>query len=395
MATCVNMHTYNLAMANRYLLLITLIIRTSISFGQAPSVEDCTKYLLDHHISPEQYIIQTFNQVDIILLGEDHRVKENLDFVSSLIPLLYANGIYTIGMEFGAYEDQKRLDSLITAETYDEAVARKLMFNYNPGWAFQEYMDIYKSAWAFNKTRTNSERKFKILNLSYTFNWASFSGQRTPETMKTVFYQGNPERYRFKILEENIITQNEKILILTGDIHAFTQYKFPNYDYLSENFVRFDDTYFGNLIYAKYPNKVFSILLHKPFYNYPNKKPTMVSPANGKIEEIMKRLNNKPVGFDLINTPLGHLPDSSYYSMGYVNFELSDLFDGYIFLKPIKSLSACTIDTLFLNEQNWPQAYQNMPDPDWRPKPTTLAEYWKQIHAFADIPKIYEKTDEK
>lgn len=374
---------------------INIFLLTSVLFGQQSLVNQSIKYLNDNNISPQNYVLDKFTNADVILLAEDHRVKENLVFLGMLIPQLYKKGIYTIGMEFGAYEDQILLDSLVTAETYNENLARQLMFNYNTGWAFKEYMDIYKFAWKFNKTLKKNERKFKILNLSYKFNWKSFSGQRTPENMKRVFYNGNTEVFRFNIIEKEIIKRKEKILILTGDIHAFTKYKFPYYDYTSPNFVRFDANYFGNIIYDKYPTKVFSILLHKPFFNYPNKKPLLISPANGEIEKIMNILSNQPIGFDLNNTPLGQLSDSSYYSMGYSSFKLSDLYDGYIFLKPIKNLSSCTIDTLFLNDTNWQQAIQNIPDPDWRPKPNNLPEYWKQIYDFADIVKQYKKTDEK
>jgi hypothetical protein len=380
-------------MKNILFLFTYIFLLKSYSLSQLSLIDNSIKYLNKNNSSPQEYIIDKFSNADIILLAEDHRVKENLDFLGSLIPQLYKNGIFTIGMEFGAYEDQKLLDSLVTAETYDENLARQLMFNYNPGWAFKEYMDIYRCAWAYNQTLKKNERKFRILNLSYKYNWAAFSGQRTPENMKNVFYNGNIEFFRFKMVENEIIRNNEKILILTGDVHAFTKYHFPFYDFASPNYVRFDSTYFGNLIHAKYPKKVFSILLHKPFYNYPNKKPLLISPANGKIEQIMSLLSNQPMGFDLMNTPLGNLPDSSYYSMGYPNFKLSDFYDGYIFLKPIKQLSSCTIDTLFLNEANWQEAFKNIPDPDWHPKPNSLAAYWEQIYNFADVVKYYEKTD--
>ena len=380
-------------MKNILVLFTYIFLLKSISLCQLSLIDNSIKYLKENTSSPQAYIIDKFSNADIILLAEDHRVKENLDFLGSLIPQLYKNGIFTIGMEFGAYEDQNLLDSLVTAETYDENLARQLMFNYNPGWAFKEYMDIYRCAWTYNQTLTKNERKFRILNLSYKYNWTAFSGQRTPENMKSVFYNGNIEFFRFKMVENEIIRKNEKVLILTGDVHAFTKYHFPFYDFASPNYVRFDSTYFGNLIYAKYPKKVFSILLHKPFYNYPNKKPLLISPANGKIEQIMSLLSNQPMGFDLMNTPLGNLPDSSYYSMGYPNFKLSDFYDGYIFLKPIKQLSSCTIDTLFLNEANWQEAFKNIPDPDWHPKPNSLAAYWEQIYNFADVVKYYEKTD--
>ncbi|MCC7317506.1 MAG: hypothetical protein IT219_03180 [Bacteroidales bacterium] len=92
-------------------------------------------------------------------------------------------------------------------------------------------------------------------------------------------------------------------------------------------------------------------------------------------------------------TPLGLLKDSSYYSMGYANFNLSDIYDGYIFLNSLSNLHGCTVDTLFLNEKNWLSAVENMPDPDWRQRPKNLNEYWKQIYEFADVHKIYSQVD--
>jgi hypothetical protein len=362
-------------------------------FSQSDAIDRSTQYLSNNKMSPQEYIVSRFATKDIILLSEEHRVKENLELVKSLIPALYKNGVYTIGMEFGASENQKTLDSLILAPEYNEDLARKLMFNYNSGWVFKGYTDLYKTAWLFNKTVSKSAKKIRILNLSYRYNWSSFSGYRTPEKMKKVFYKGNTEAYRFGIVEKEIMAKGEKVLILTGDIHAFTKYKFPVYDFLGEDFVRLENGYFGNLLYDKYPQKVYSVLLHKPFMNRPDIKPELVSPANGAIETIMQKLNNEPVGFDLINTPLGKLRDDSYYSLGYKNFALEDFYDGYVFLKPIKKLSGCDIDTAFLTEKNWEQAKENVTDPDWRPRAKNLEEYWKQILEYADVPKKYAEVD--
>lgn len=362
-------------------------------FSQTDAIDRSIQYLSNNKMSPQEYIVSKFVTKDIVLLSEEHRVKENLELVKSLIPALYKKGFYTIGMEFGASENQKTLDSLILAPEYNEDLARKLMLNYNSGWVFKGYTDLYKAAWSFNKTIPKSAKKFRILNLSYRYNWSSFSGYRTPEKMKKVFYKGNTETYRFGIVENQIMEKGAKILILTGDIHAFTRYKFPVCDFLGKDFVRLENGYFGNLLYDKYPQKVYSVLLHKPFMNRSDTKPELVSPANGAIETIMQKLNNEPLGFDLINTPLGKLHDDSYYSLGYKNFALEDFYDGYVFLKPIKKLSGCDIDTVFLTEKNWEQAKENVADPDWRPRPKSLEEYWKQIIEYADVPKKYADVD--
>lgn len=364
-------------------------------FSQSEAIDKSIEYLSKNKMSPQEYIASKFATKDIVLLSEEHRIKENLELVKSMIPVLYKNGVTIIGMEFGASENQKTLDSLILAPEYNEDLARKLMFNYNSGWVFKGYTDLYKAAWLFNKSLPKSAKKFRILNLSYRYNWSSFSGYRTPEKMKKVFYKGNTEAYRFCIVEKEIVAKREKILILTGDIHAFTRYRFPVYDFVGEDFVRLENGYFGNLLYAKYPQKVYTILLHKPFMNLPDTKPNLVSPANGAIETIMQKLNNEAAGFDLVNTPLGKLRDDSYYSLGHKNLTLEDIADGYVFLKPIKKLSGCDIDTAFLTEKNWEQALENVADPDWRPRPANLEEYWQQILEYANVPKIYSEVDKK
>ena len=345
-------------------------------------------YLHDEAMSPDDYLVAKFRKADIVLLAEDHGVKENLDFVCNLIPKLYENNI-VLGMEFGAYEDQRRLDSLINAPKYDEQVARELMFNYNTRWAITEYMEIYRAAWKWNRSLPKDARKFRILNISYHYNWQKFSGVRTPENMHEVFPLGNTEDFRCGLLEREVLASGQKILVLTGTPHAFTFYHFPYYDYTSPGYVRYEQNFLGNLLYSKYGSKVVAIALHQPFPNRLNRQPALLSPALGRLEAIMGGMDNKPIGFDLKGTPLGKLDDDSYYSMGYNDFTLADLFDGYIFLKPISGLSSCNIDYKFMDDTNWNEAVSNNPDPDWHPRPQTREQYWEMIKDFVDIRRRY------
>ena len=294
-----------------------------------------------------------------------------------------------LGMEFGAYEDQKQLDSLINAPRYNENLARQLMFNYNTRWAIVEYMNLYKAAWEWNHSLPEQAKKFRVLNISYRYNWEKFEGARTPENMKQVFPLGNTEDFRCTLLEREVLSVHAKILVLTGTIHVFTSYRFPYYDYTSPGFVRYENRFLGNLLYDKYGNKVVSVALHQPFFNYPNQQPTLISPAAGKLELIMEKSQNNPIGFDLKGSHIGELHDYSYYSMGHKDFILSDLFDGYIFLKPIKELSSCTVDYKFMDDTNWNEAVSNSPDPDWQPRPHDKEEYWRVVENFMNIEKRY------
>lgn len=352
--------------------------------------DQCVSYLKSHYQTPSEYIVSKFEKYDVVFLGEDHRIKDNLLMVQGLIPELYKNGVYNIGMEFGSSEMQAKMDSLVCAPEYDVQLAREMMFYYNTGWAYVEYMDVARAAWEFNRTLPEGKPKFRVLNLSYRFNWPGYSGQY-PESMKRLYNQGHFELFRADVVEKEVVEKGEKVLILTGALHSYTKYQVSVCDALSEGFVRFDWGTFGNIVYERHPEKTFTILLHHPLSNYPGKMPWVVSPADGNIQKIMAKCGNKPCGFDLEGTPLGDLRDHSRVSIGRPDFKMSDFYDGYVFMKPFNKLSGCTVDTLFLTPENFGEAVKYFPDPDWHAKPETIAEYMKQITDYADLQSQYSK----
>lgn len=351
-------------------------------------MERFINYLKENHLTPEDYILEKFKSHDVILLGEHHAIKDNLQLFTNIIPKLYEAGVYNVGMEFGASEDQEALDRLVNSKDYDEKEARRLMFNYNAKWPYKEYMDVYKAAWELNNSLPENAKKFRILNLSYVYNWKDYSGIRTPYTAKKIFYKGNTEVYRAKLIEKEILDKGEKLLVLTGTVHAYTRYKYPIYDGTAEEFYSLQGGWLGSRLYEKYGTKVFSILLHQSFQDAENlisKK----SSAIQTIENIMKNFNNTSVGFDLLNTVMGDITDDSYYSMTYNNFSLKDMFDGYIFIRPLTELEGCTVDYEFIKDKSFEEVTANYPDKDWSPIPITESEYWKIAEDFVDLKKRY------
>ncbi|MFN7116229.1 MAG: ChaN family lipoprotein [Saprospiraceae bacterium] len=362
---------------------LLLIILSFTALNGQNNTDELIKFIKDHALTPEQYIIEKFKKNDVVLLGEQHIVKQNLLFVQGLIPLLYKNGVYTIGMEFGAYENQSLLDSLVTAKAYNEKLAEKMMFDYNVTWAYKEYVGMAKAAWEFNRTLPKNARTFRILNLSYIYHWEKFNGKRDVATMQAVFSQGTIDQFRANVIEKEVLSKKEKILALVGTPHAYTKYGSPYFLYNADNFCAYDYNWLGNRLYAKYPNKIFNIILHQAFTKKIDDRYIPISPLDGKIETLMAQNGNKPVGFDLINTPVGKLKDESIHSLCYNNFTINQLFDGYIFLQPLKALEGCTIIPDFVNEKNIEQALQQFPDPDWHQKVSTLQEMIDFIEANA------------
>lgn len=351
---------------------------------------EAVEYLKQHPKSPKDYLVSKFKNYPLVLLGEDHAVKENLDFVKSLIPELYQAGVYNLCMEFGAFEKQKELDELLNAEIFDERKAKDMFFYYNVGWAYKEYFDIYKAVWEFNKTLKPNVKKFRIVNLSYQYRWENFKGgARTPENMKAVFNLGTPDQFRTEIIKKEIINKDEKALIYMGHVHIFTKYRMPILKVNNDDFCDYDEGMVGNRLYKLMPGKIFNIMFHTPMFSKTQYNPAYVSPANGELENALQKLNYPQIGFDLINTPVGKLSDNSFFSFCHSDFKMEDFFDGYIFLKPFKDLTGCTYDDDFFTGKDWAYIENNFPDPDWR-KSKNLDEYKTAIKKYVDIKDRYK-----
>lgn len=352
--------------------------------------EDALTYLDRNGVDPESYIIQKFENSDVVLLAEDHAVKNNLLFVQGLIPRLYDAGVRNLGMEFGAWEDQETLDALLSAPAYDPQAARDLMYSYNVAWPYREYQDMYRAAWVFNSGLPEGAERFRILNLSYRYDWRHFGAgdARTPENMNEVFAKGAPDMYRAEVIEGEVLEKRQKILVLTGTVHAFSRFEMPVFNAWSDNFCDVVKWSLGNRLYQKYPDRVLSIALHQPFPARANSGRHLVSPANGKIEELMHALGDRPMGFDL-DSPLGSLADSSSYSICDAGFTLGKLFDGYIYLAPLTDLEGATVDPEFFTGRDWEDIRQQLPDPDFRGATESLDALNKHIHEYVNLKWRY------
>lgn len=324
--------------------------------------------------APDAYLLDRFGSADVVLLGEDHAVKQSVAFVMNAIPKLYAAGVTNLVMEFGAEEDQAKLDRLVTAPDYDTQAARQLMFNYNVMWSWQDYRDLYRAVWAFNRGLPKGKPPFRIVNMSYVFEWSGFTGTRTPETLRQVFPRGMVDQFRAERIAREVLDKGQKALVLTGTLHAFTRFAAGQTQSDGDGFCQRTANALGNRLHAAYGTRVTNVMLHQSLPALPGRRDFFEQPGDGAVERIMRLNGNRPVGFDLRGAPMGSIRDYSYYGICDRDFTLADLFDGYIFLAPFRDLRAATPDAGFVDEANLARAIAQFPDPDWSPRPANLEQ---------------------
>lgn len=340
---------------------------------------------------PSDYLIQLFKTNDLILLGEDHGVKDNLDFLASMIPILYKNGIRNIVMEFGASEDQAVLDDLVTGERFNEDLARELIFRYNVIFPYKEYWLLYKAVWDFNKSLQTNEPTFRIVNMSYIYDWSASPGPEYvdhPDTVRKIFHKGTIEAFRADIIEKEVIEKQEKALILTGTIHAYSHFFLPVFDYLHKDFIRTIDTHLGNLLFKRFPNGVKTVALHQPFYK-DGKRINQGLTIDQHLEALYLESKADTMAIDFEESEYGNLIDHSYLALGNDALKLKEIVQGYIILNPLSKLTGCTVDHTFLDNHTLSEVLNQWPDPNWHAPVDSLTNYWQLVETYVDLSIRY------
>jgi hypothetical protein len=155
--------------------LLLLLFVCSMAF--AGNTQDMKSYIEKTGKEPVQYVADKFKEKDVVIFSEVHKLKHEIEFVKSLIPVLGNSGVYNIAVTFGNTRDQEKMDNLLKGKEFDKELAMEIMRNYKCKGicGYQEYLDLYKAVWDANKI---NNAKFRIILLGNT-NMPSKTGGKT------------------------------------------------------------------------------------------------------------------------------------------------------------------------------------------------------------------------
>lgn len=314
-------------------------------------------YLKENAKKPAEYVISKLEKHNFVLLGEMHRVKQQLELYHKVIPLLPSLGATAFATEFARRVDQPLVDRLLSSNSFDKDLAIEIMIRQEAFWGFEEYLDIFRIIWETNKNNP-ANQKISLIALNDPYNWKLYNSicnneKREPnEAELKEIWKGCSELLWLDPINEYYKQTGGKVLAIMGSHHALTKYKEPSWEAKEDKvvFTGFKIKRFGNYLLEKYQDEVFSICFHDPWVDkYESTK--LVQPANGVIENIISPLFSE-IGFDLNNSPWGELPDDSVYSLGYEDFKLKHFFDGYLYTGKLKDLKGVTAIPNFINSKN-------------------------------------------
>lgn len=331
-------------------------------------LEAAVTFLRDNHRAPEQYLADAFRDHTIVFLGEFPKIRRNPLLVQAAIPVLYEHGVRHMGIEYGLHENQARVDRLITAPEYDEAVARELLFEWVPLWGYQEYADVYRAAWRFNRDLPDGAQPFRIVALNVRQNWEHIQQEddlQNPEVVRKVLANGIPDAYMAEVITKEFIHKGHKALVYCSMQRAITDYRHWEYEQNAREQGLDETRRMGNIVHERIGSKAMTVFIHAP-WPAPEKDTQLAYPVGGIIDHGMRQLpkETRRSGFDVASSPFGETTiTETVYAEGYDDLRFADLVDGYITLGMFGSYQAVSPIPEFINESNVEEAIENFPGP--------------------------------
>lgn len=340
------------------------------------------KYLKEKGKPPTDYVIEKLKQYNIVMIGEDHWLKDHPQFISEVIKAIREDGsvqLDYLAIEFGNAGDQPLADEFIESDTYREDLAIKILQD-GPdfcGWPYKDVLDIFKAVWQENK-KYPERKPIKILLTDNPYRIKQMDGESfgflLEQDIEFLAGRISRDRYMARILEERVIANDFKAIYYCGAGHSTYDFRDFGYNEKTGDCLRYLPA--GALLKILYPKLIFSIKLWGSNMDrsyYPSTNPDDWDRfLDGKIDEVFRRNGNKAVGFDIKQPPFSNINTFDFFMFferekkekfikefpkcyekiaDDIERRLGDIFDGYIFLKPLEQYEGASIIENFFDDE--------------------------------------------
>ena len=374
-----------------------------IPAASATTIEASAAELIKAKQDPKRLILSLFASNDAVLVGEQGRIKEEINFVAGLLPQLASAGVDGLGLEYLLAQDQADIDRLVTGSSFDEKLAHQLLSNRYVLWGYEEYVSLMRTVWTINSK--TGEPHLRLLGLSLKPDLSPLktnADSENPAIMRQVFSKGLPDEFMAQRIAtalnpaDGSVPQVKKILVLVSKGSSFTRISDHLYAEQAKKLTFSETRKMGEILYGNLKGRVANVVFHSP---WPNKDSPVVLPnatysakmgfpASGLIDRVIAFLGDSkapayPFGIDLRTSTLGNIeilqtdyldepaPQSSASTAASPaaprKAKLSDFGDVYVVFGPIAKLSAAQAIPNFVDDTSLKTVLNDIP-PEQRDK---------------------------
>lgn len=295
-------------------------------------------YLKGNGKDPKQFILQTLSEHKIVIYGEIHRRQKSWELMKNVInDTKFPKSVGTVFMELSS-DKQSELDRFFENEVLDKElileIFRDVQLN---GWYDKGMYEFLIELWKINK-KLPTKKKIEIVAVDEPRPFETF---KTLEEMEAHFSQTLERNDQMaKIISETVKSKKDKRnnLFIVGVGHA---YKSTLHDIaIGSQEGKMKPTAASQLSAIFSIDEVFSIFQHIPIVS--NNGTVHGETRNGIFDSAFSMEGNKPVAFNLKNSPFGKEPFDALYEISYnkMTGNYEDNYDAYLFLEPLHTESA-------------------------------------------------------
>ncbi len=278
--------------------------------------------------SPKKHVVDLFRNKDLIFLGEAHHVRENCEFVKSLIKPLDDAGVKRLCSEFTPSRFNDQLKKIVVGNTFDENGAKDLFRKGPwPTWGEKEYLDIVREAWRVNQQLKKNEPPFLIVGIDSDWSQLKYMTASRQNRFKMLVER---EQHMEKIIDQTVNAGKQKVLVHIGYAHTVRQ-----------------GIRCAKKLSEKYGDRMAQIVLHHEIRTQKG-----VSSITKILESVHTRLGNKPLAFNVQSSPLGKFRTPELRLVKTVG----EYAENYVILKKHDQLSSTTWIKGFINKSNFADA---------------------------------------
>ena len=338
---------------------------------------------------PVKYVAGLFARHEIVFVGHNFPSRKTGMFMQELVPAVTGAGVNMLGIEWACVDDQSLLDELVTAEQFDEGIARSALFRWGlrHHFAYIEYLDILRSVWALNRTRSSDSPIFRVVALDYDIDIDAVTENAdllSPYAWEHLRARGTASRHMADVLLRECTDKGRKALVLTRTGNALTRLRrrpHPVVDRIDTEIVDGRVVGCGNHVYSAIADRAATVLIHQPL-NADGEHGLFTLPADGYFDAAFAHSHRPhfPVAFDATSGLIGRLSCSTSVDGG----DISQLSHGWVFLESSREVRGPTPLQGWVTDTNLAEARRWSLDPQLRSSQATVEDFANAInHAAA------------